>query len=572
MTYTTRVRAFGGIDENRVFSDDLAYSPAMQNYKVTENHTLQKRYGLTTAFPAPSEITGLWCGYLGGTRYFLYTAGGVLYSVDRENGLPVEIGEVGEGRNVMFEFSRLLYIKNENGYYRFDGETVVPVTGYVPLVAIGCSPDGAGEAFEDINMLSSRRRVRFSCDGSARTFTLPERNLASVTDVREDGSVYALSYTVDTAAGTVTLEEPPALGQNNLEITYDVGTDRSDVILGSSGVMLFGGDTDGHVFLWGNPAYTGYRFHSELADGQPSAEYFPENNYTIIGGSEITDIISQYDRQLIFTKDRAYYSYRELQTDTFGNVYASFPVYNLNGEKGSLIKNAGCIMNNEPITLCADGLNKWTSTAVENEKNAVCFSGAIGKTMNALLAKGEFDGMRLYNLRATGELFFIAGNQAYIYNYRIGVWYAYGNFSADLMTECDGTLYFSRGNSILFLDPTSSFDNEGKVEAFWESPYCTFGDAGVQKKLTELSLSMRASGTPEPVISFIDSGSPSAPLSVALRCERLEDSVLHTSLRPPTHRVGRLKLRIDENDYADCEILGLQITAVRKGRYGRKGL
>ncbi|MBO7157079.1 MAG: hypothetical protein J6W31_00590, partial [Clostridia bacterium] len=86
--------------------------------------------------------------------------------------------------------------------------------------------------------------------------------------------------------------------------------------------------------------------------GQPSAEYFPENNYTVIGSYPITDIISQYDRQLIFTKERAYYSYCQLRTDVEGHLYSSFPVFNLNGEKGSLLPFGGCIMNNEPVTVC----------------------------------------------------------------------------------------------------------------------------------------------------------------------------------------------------------------------------
>lgn len=571
MRYTTRVRAFGGIDENRVFSDDLAYSPAMRNYKVTENRTLQKRFGQTTVYPAQSEITGIWSGYLGGKRYFLYTAGGMLYSIDQDNGMPVEIGEIGTGRNVMFEFNRRVYIKNETQYSCFDGEKVSPVTGYVPLVAIGCSPAGAGTSYEDVNMLSRRRRVRFSGDGTTATYRLPEQGIEKIVDVQENGSTYALNFTWKTD-GTVTFEEAPGEGLNNVEITYEVETDRSDVILRATGVMLFGGDTDGHVFLWGNPDYPAYRFHSELADGQPSAEYFPENNYTVIGDSEITDIISQYDRQLIFTKDRAYYSYCELQTDTLGNVYASFPVYNLNGEKGSLMKNAGCIMNNEPVTLCADGLNKWTSTAVENEKNAVCFSGAIGKTMKDLLAKGDFERFRLYNLRATGELFFLTGSEAFIYNYRIGAWYAYDNFEADFLAECDGTLYFSRGDRILFLDPTSTYDEEGSVHAYWETPYNPFGETGVQKKLTEISLTVRAAGTPQIVFSYFDSDMSALPQTTKVEISNYDERVLHTSFRPPLHRASELKLRIDEHDYAFCELIGLQIVSVRKGRYGRKGV
>ena len=571
MKYTNAVRAFGGIDERHVFSDDLALSPYMRNFRVTENRTLQKRYGITTLIPAGETVTGLWSGYLGGERLFLYTAGGKLFSVEQETGIPVEIGDVGDGRNTLFEFGRTVYIKNQNKYSRFDGRTLSEVQGYTPLVAIGCDANGAGEPFEDVNMLSARRRVQFSCDGTSTTYRLPEKNIKRIVSVKENGSIYALNCTADLEKGTVTPEYPFSKGINNIEVEYEVYENRADVILNASGVMLFGGDTDGHVFLWGNSDYPAYRFHSELADGLPSAEYFPENNYTIIGDSEITDIISQYDRQLIFTKDRAFYSYRELQTDTLGNVYASFPVYNLNGEKGNLLKNTGCIMNNEPVTLCADGLNRWSSTAVENEKNAVCFSGAVGKSMRRLLASGDLSGVRLFNLRATGELFLIAGETAYIYNYRVGAWYVYDNFAADCMTECDGTLFFSRGNKILFLDETSNFDNEGMIHACWESPFVSFG-GGRRSKVTEIGFSVRAGGTPSFVWSYqTDRGEPLSAVT-AVSPENYEHRVFDVHFRPPVPTSAYLKLKLNENDYASCEILSLQASAVGKGTYGRKGL
>ncbi len=570
MKYTHMTRAFGGIDERCTFADGLALSPYMRNFRVTENRTLQKRYGITTLIPAGETVTGLWSGYLGGARLFLYTAGGKLYSVEQETGISVELGDVGEGRNTLFAFGRAVYIKNAAKYSRYDGETLSEVQGYTPLVAIGCDASGAGEPFEDVNMLSSKRRVLYSADGTSGTYMLPENNIRSVVSVRKDGGT-DVSFTADLQEGSILLQSPVDKGINNLEVVYDTGTSRADVILGAAGVMLFGGDTDGHVFLWGNPEYPAYRFHSELADGQPSAEYFPENNYTVIGDSEITDIISQYDRQLIFAKDRAFYSYRELQTDAAGNVYASFPVYNLNGEKGNLLKNMGCIMNNEPVTLCADGLNKWTSTTVENEKNAVCFSGAIGKSMRHLLASGDLSSVRLFNLRATGELFLIAGETAYIYNYRVGAWYAYDNFAADCMTECDGVLYFSRGSNILFLDETSNFDNEGMVKARWESPFVPFG-GGRRSKVTELDFSVRAGGTPSFVWSYqTDRDEPLAGIT-AVSPQNFENRLFDLHVRPPVPTSAYLKLKLEENDYASCELLSLQVTAVGKGTYGRKGL
>lgn len=577
MNRAIRVRAFGGLDERGIFSEELTFSPSMRNYRVTENHTLQKRDGIVMAYRAPAAVTGMWSGYLGEERFFLYTAGGKLYNVLQPDGQIVEIGEVGAGACVLFEFRRRVYIKNASRYSYFDGEHVYPVAGYVPLVAIGCAADGSGSTFEDINLLSSKRRVQYSCSGSDRVYQLPEKPVVSLGDVRYNGELCPHAYTLNAELGTVTFELDLEAGENNLEITYDVGTDRSDVILKAEGVMLFGGDTDGHVFLWGNPSYTGYRFHSELADGQPSADYFPENNYTIVGDSEITDIISQYDRQLIFTKDRAYYSYCELKTDALGNVYASFPVYNLNGEKGSLLKNAGCIMNNEPVTLCADGLNRWSSTTVENERNAVCFSGAVGTTMRTLLASGQFGQMKLFNLRGTGELFFFCGELALIYNYRINAWYAYDHFAVEYLAENDGRLYFSRGRDILVMDPTSASDDTTKVHAYWESPYLSLGGVGYQSKPARLDLMLKINGPAEVKLAYYGGKKYGDETEPKTRVQTLSlpcawEQFRHVSVRPAVQRFGQWKFRITQEDYSHTELCGLQVTAVQKGPYGRKGI
>lgn len=567
---------FGGIDERRAFSDELAYMPVLKNYQVTENYTLRKRDGILQQFPAPAAITGMWSGYLGDHNRLLFTADGKLFEADPLTYDLVEIGPIGNGtHNVMFEFCRRVYIKNEQQYSYYDGEQLHTVTGYVPLVAIGCQADGSGSSFEDINMLSSRRRVQYTCDGGTKKFFLPEKGATAVVAVKQDGVASGIAYSFNSADGSVTFASAPASGENRLEITYDMGTDRSDVIMQASGVMLFGGDTDGHVFLWGNPSYAGYRFHSELADGLPSAEYFPENNYTVIGDSEITDIISQYDRQLIFTKDRAYYSYCELQTDTLGNVYASFPVYNLNGEKGSLLKNAGCIMNNEPVTLCADGLNRWSSTVVANEKNAVCFSGAVGKTLQKVLASGDYDGMRLFNLRGTGELFFIYGDDALIYNYRIGAWYAYDNFAAEYMAEFNGRLFFSRGAAVLALDETSTTDGLEKVDAVLETPFCMPGGMGARGKATRVDLVMKMNSSAVLEFSYYGgqaNGNDFQPLPQTQTVKLFGpwDQLRDVSIRPPVHRFPFFKMRLRQKDYSYTEICGLQITAVQKGTYGRK--
>lgn len=566
---------FNGLDERKTFGDDLTYASDMKNYRITEDHTLKKRDGEKLVYQAPTELAGMWSGYLGSERHFLFIAGSKLYRLDVAKRTSQELGSVGYSPCTMFQFRQRVYIKSRETYCFYDGTGLQQVEGYIPLVVIGCTPAGDGETFEDINMISPYRRVEFLCDNTSRIFHLPEKKLEAITDVKLNGGICPLAVTSKNLEnGTFTMEAPPGEG-NRLEVTYKMPSDRRDVVLKANGVMLFGGDTDGHVFLWGNPDAPNVRYHSELADGQPSAEYFPENNYTVIGDSEITDIVSQYDRQLIFTKERAFYSYCELQTDVLGNVYASFPVYNLNGEKGSLLKNAGCIVGNEPITLCADGLNRWSSTTVENEKNAVCFSGPVQKTMGRLLALGQFDDLYLFNLRPTGELFlFHGGTGALVYQYRIGVWYAYTGLRVKYPVEHEGNLYYAARSQIRCLDSSAGEGVGEPIEAYWESPYLSMGDGAF--RLTRMDWTLRAEGALTLYVNFGGEHLPDGSILPRRRLQRECGSgrIWSGCLRPGGGAAGgmpivsRVKLRIDQSDAStNCEISELRLIAEKKGKY-----
>ena len=129
MIYTATVNSFRGLDERCIFSEEVGVSPHMRNYKVTENGTLQKRHGLTALVTAEDPITGFWSGFLGEEQFLLFVSGGILYKVEEETRLPVELGEVGEGKSTLFRFGEFLYIKNAGRFSRFDGEQVTEVEG-----------------------------------------------------------------------------------------------------------------------------------------------------------------------------------------------------------------------------------------------------------------------------------------------------------------------------------------------------------------------------------------------------------------------------------------------------------
>ena len=98
-----------------------------------------------------------------------------------------------------------------------------------------------------------------------------------------------------------------------------------------------------------------------------------------------------------------------MRTDSAGKVYSSFPVFSLNSSKGNLVTASGCAVNGKPVTMCRDGINIWESTAIENEKNSVCFSAPIADVIRGVQAAGEWSKCRLFDFQTASELYLAYG-------------------------------------------------------------------------------------------------------------------------------------------------------------------
>jgi hypothetical protein len=573
VTYRSTCRRFGGLDQSCRMSESMEYSPDMSNFRVTDNFSLKKRGGIREICSVSNTIDGMWAGYIETAFFMLFVSGGYLYKYDRVSEEATAIGYVDTGRVVMFEFGGKVYILNGNRYTRFDGISVTTVEGYIPITYINCKPSGEGTAYEKPNLLTPKRRQQFSSDGMSADYVLADKNINLINYVNVNGYAYT-NYTYNLTTGVVHFNSAPAAGINNVEICYTRSNlDRSRIIKNRY-AMLFGGNVDTRLFLWGHPNFPNYRFHSELANGVPSVEYFPENNFTIIGNTEITDIISQYDRQLIFTKDRAFYSYCELRQDLLGNYYSSFPVYNLNSEKGNLIKGSSCVINNEPVTFCNDGLNRWSSTTVENEKNAVCFSAPISTAVASIIKSNNFSDLRLFDFQNNSELIFYHNGKAYIYNYKLGVWYLFKDMYCDCFCVMFGELYFSFDNTIYKLDETQNNDEEAAVTAYWKSPFFSAGESDKRKDVTGLSVTV---GTKSSTMLDIAVNSDIKPESAFLQTFIIENNTgTKTSclrMRPNLHRVSKVQIHLRATGReTDAEIYEVSLISKPKGSYARYGL
>lgn len=564
-------KKFLGLNENCTQDDGKGFSKDMCNFCITPDGKLKKRAGSVNMHVGQSSIDGMWTGYLNNENIFVFAEAKKLYLLDVTDCTTELIGNISGDKCEFFEFGGKLYILTGSEYYSYDGQTLGTVEGYAPIVAHSCTPSGDGTPYEGINLLTQSRRQRFSSDGKSRIYKLYESGLADITSVTVDGETIT-GYISDLNNGQITFPDsaiPPA-GINNVEVTYRKANNGRQRITKCLHAMLFGGNVDGRVFFYGNPEHECHRFHSELADGEPSAEYFPINNYTVIGNTAITSMVQQYDRQLIFTKDRAYYSLCEVRRNALGVYYTSFPVYNLNGEKGCLISGVGCIIDNDPVTLCEDGINRWVSTEVSNEKNAVVISDRISKSMHRILKNCDYSAIKLFDRQSTREMFFVSSDKCFVYNYALNVWYRYSVILPSIMIEYKGNTYFAQGKKIMRLDESVLVDDANTISAYWVSPFLDLGDSARRKNLDEISMTVECDvGSVIKVHIFDDMNEN--PRSIATVSSPPGTTV--TAFRTHLKRFARVGIKLVSDGFAkDDTICSISLLSKTKGRNNRNGL
>lgn len=565
----TTVKGFSGIDKRQKLADGPTALSDMLNFRVLDSGSIEKRPPIIEKFRFADNIDGVWSGMLNGKEIVAVVAAGKLYIVDPsvESGEIHQVGFACTGKCTIFEFNGALYIKSLDYYGKYDGNTVAPVEGYVPCVAMSCKPSGEGEPFEQINLLSNKRRQLFSGDGQSMVYKLAEEDIDSIVSIKIDGAAYQGGYTLGEGR-YLNLEAPPCEGLNNVEIVYEKTIPEADRdrIMKCTNVMLFGGNSDGRVFLWGNDRLPNHRFHSDLANGTPSVEYFPVNAFTVIGNSKINCIVQQYDRQLIFTKNQAYYSFSELRDDGMGNLITSFPVFSLNGSKGCLIQTDGCIIDNRPVTLCDDGLNAWESTSVVNERNAVCISAPINEVINTLNT-AEKESVRIFDFQAKRELYLIIGDNAYVFNYGNGAWYRFNGFSGEIYSVCGSKLYFSRGNRLYIFGNGSSTQS---ITCFIESPYITNGQGDGNCDVSKVDIDLYVKGNESLSLSFVKNGKTERTRNFKF----LEgtERFLRISVRPSLKRAMPFKFNLAAVGNGSLAIHGITLKTRKKERSKKYGI
>ena len=574
---------------------ELGESGNMTNFYITDDYKLRKAHGYKTFHDFETPVKGMFSTKIGNTQYLLVAAGGKLYKFlqsqldDEENWDNITATEIGSITNTdasFFEFDNKIYILS-GGYYKWDGTNFGAVEGYIPTVFINTPPAGGGTIYDEINMLTPKKKQTFNGDGTSATYQLAQKDITSVISVTVGGVTKTVStdYTVNTTNGTVTFTAGniPISGYDNVEITWSKDDGDRDIIEGMKFGTVFGGDVDTRVFLYGNPNcknrvyFSGTAFDGDIA--VPSVEYFPATAQADIGPSNfaVTDLTRQYDRLIATTnKPEAYYltlSTEQLQITLGGGgtttrYVPSVKTLPLNEAHGNIAMGQGRVLMNYPVTFEDSGIIMWKATNVRDEKNAENISTKIKKDLDGI----SISGIKTLDLQEYNQLWFIYGNRAWIYNY-VNKTYSRLRFpvSMDNIVSLNGNVYMSTtdGKVVKFSRNFNTYDEE-TIDAYWEMNFADFGVPYLRKTMTRLWVQMQPSNWASAEISFISNRAESQITKYIEYKKQWFDEVhfgdwhFTASINPQPFRLKlkakkftNLKLTIKNEENSACTILNL---------------
>jgi len=415
-------------------------SPNMMNIDIDEEGIPDKRVGYENALAkslGPESIDGIFK-----YRDFLIIAhGNELYKWDGENE-PIALGaNITPSKNATsFVFLDKFYFINGYNFLVYDGETIKEVEPYIPTIMVSTLPNGAGEKFEDLNLIGSGFTQLFSPDGEAHEFRLIQDNLDPDTvlvelegvELKEDKD-----FSVDRKTGYVNFVNAPNKGINTLKITaFKTHEGMKDKIYKCTIANIYGGQNDTRVHLTGNPDEPEIVRRCGLND----ATYWPENDYDRFAtdGSPVLGFANQYYSSIVLKRDSLW-----LEDFYLSEGLPTFTTKPLNRAVGVVGKNSIQIIENNPVFVSETGVMEIVSSNVPDERNVRIISSKVNRD----LLKRDIENVISCDYKSKYLLAFPDGT-VWVYNYSrkddngIGIWYPWNNIYASCFIEFNDSLYF----------------------------------------------------------------------------------------------------------------------------------
>lgn len=457
--YKTEYSKFKGVDlsSNPTQVDSTRGAMGTVNLISDSGGFPEKRKGWRVLQTCEAPVNGLYRGVIKGKEYFLVHGGTKLYQWTDSSIKELKSG-LTNGKGTAFTLNDKIYVLTGGEYLVFDGETVKDATAdaYVPTTSIANKPEGGGTSFEDVNLLSSKRKNEFCADGSATVYQLDTTDVESIAEVKVDAKVWESSkYTLDGKKGQVKFTtappKPSIAGEDNVTITFVKTVEGyKDKIIKCTIAGIYGGKSQDRVFLSGNPDTqdTDWRCESN------NPLYFSDLSYTKVGadGAAIVGYSAISDSQAIIKADdrsETTIYFRGYNIDTTTSK-VQFPVRRAAAGAGAVAKRAFAYLPEEPVFLSRTGVFALTSsniTALQVARNRSYYVDAALTKEEHLENACAVVWNGYYVLAVNGHAYVMDTNQNVAYkpqSYGDYVYecYYWDNFPAVRMMESRGSLYF----------------------------------------------------------------------------------------------------------------------------------
>ena len=559
----------------------------MSNFVITDDLKLRKCDGYKKVYDFGSQIKGTYTFNNGGEVYLLIVANGNLYKIAQsvleddstwESLTPTLIGSVGDYDTTFFSFDKKVYLLNGHKYYSYDGTTLSEVDGYTPLVIVNAPPTGGGTDYDPINLLSAKKHMTFNSDGTASVYQLAEKDIDSVDKVIVNGTDLSTGYSTNLANGTVTFTNIPTAGTDNVEIYWSKDNGDRHFIENMRAGIVYGGDVDTKVFLYGNESEPNRIRYSATANGAPSVEYFPGVNQVDIGPSNfaVTDLTRQYDRLIATTNKPEAYQIGIDLINVNGYETPSVVTLPLNEVHGNIAFAQGQVINNDPVTIENGQIIRWKSTNVRDERNMEVISDKIRDDLIAL----DLKHCKTCDFQDKNQLWVAIGNKIYIYNYfnktysRLTL-----PIDVDLLQVVGRNMYITSVDGVLYkFDSNYQKFDDVIIDAHWEMNFSNFGMSYQRKTMRKLWVLMQPQTSSSAEIGYITNVNESqVKKTISYKLVLLDDVdfsdfSFKVSTNPQPFRLKlkakkftNLKITIDNENEDDCTILELALKLEANG-------
>lgn len=452
-----------------------------------ESDGIRTRPALTRKLKFDDPVYGIF--FFRGTM--LVHSGDTLYKIEDGEKMAIFSG-LKAAESAAFVYDELWYLKDGKNYLRYDGKTIQDVVGYVPTTSIARKPGGGGSTYEDVNMLSSRRKNTFLADGESTEYYLDAQGIddgflpvVTVNDTK------VTDFTVDYAEGKITFgtapEAPLTDGQDNVTVEFQkTRAGHKERILNCTLLQVF----DNRVFFSGNPDYPNTVFHCSLNDPCycSDLDYYTEG----MDSAAIRGMVAGNNALWVFrepsdSNTTVFYHTPTLDSD-YGKIYPS--------QHSSV--TTGCVGKavnfNDDIIFFSDRGMEGISGDITTEQVVAHRSSLVDRQM---IAEAGYRKMLLEEWE--GYLLVFIGSKVYLADSRTAftnqdhIEYEWFYWDLEQEVTCtrvqDGVLYLGTADGVYALD-----DFNGDVPCFWVTPKDKFKYPNRQKTTNKRGCVVEATG------------------------------------------------------------------------------